>query len=70
MRGKLLEVAAALDRVARAEGSVDDDPRMRQIRQSLQVLCAQEPVDGRAEQVQMAFSLDYDPRWRERMMQP
>ena len=44
LRGKLIEVAAALDRVARAEGSVDDDPRMEQVRRSLELLASQTPA--------------------------
>jgi hypothetical protein len=63
LRGKLLEVAAALDRIARAEGPLDD-PRREQVRRSLEVLCCEEAATDRAEQVQMIFSLPYDPQWR------
>jgi hypothetical protein len=63
LRAKLLEVAAAMDRIGRGEGSVQDDLRMRQIRQALQVLAT---ADGNfAEQFQMVFSIPYNENWRE-----
>jgi hypothetical protein len=62
LRGKILEVAAALDRIARASGSAADDPRTAQIRKSLEVLA--QAGAGRAHDVQMVFSLPYDPQWR------
>jgi hypothetical protein len=65
LRGKLIEVAAALDRLARAEGSLAGDHRVQQIRRSLEILSGTAPGSDRAEQVQMAFSLPYDPGWRE-----
>ncbi len=64
LRGKLIEVAAVLDRVARAEGTVDNDPRMQQIRQALQALADSDGEDRRAERLLMLFSLPYDPQWR------
>ena len=63
MRAKLLEVAASLDRIARAEGAVDDDPRMKQVRAALSLLASGE--GDYAERFQMAFSLPYDENWRE-----
>ncbi len=65
LRGKLIEVAAALDRLVRADGSLADDPRMAQVRRGLEILSGTAEGPTRAEQVQMAFSLPYDPRWRE-----
>lgn len=65
LRGKLIEVAAALDRIARAEGSAEDDPRMRQIREILQTLCSTTEGVDRTERIQMLLSLPYDPQWRE-----
>ncbi len=62
LRGKLLEVAATLDRIARAEGDVAD-PRKEQVRRSLEVLCSPKGSD-RTEQIQMILSLPYDPNWR------
>jgi len=64
VRARLIEVAAALDRIDRAEGSVDEDSRMKQLGSSLALLAAER--DNRAEQLQMAFSLPYDSQWRER----
>ncbi len=64
VRARLLEVAAALDRIHRARGSVTEDPRMEQIQKSLALLANER--DDRAAQLQMAFSLPYDPEWRER----
>jgi hypothetical protein len=63
LRGKLLEVAAALDRISRA-GGVCDDPRVDQIRRSLELLAQPRETSDRAEQVQLVFSLPYDPQWR------
>ncbi|HEV3004186.1 MAG TPA: hypothetical protein VGX78_06975 [Pirellulales bacterium] len=64
IRAKILEVAAALDRLDRAEGFLDGDPRMAKLRQALAVLST--GGGDRAEQVQMIFSLPYDDGWRER----
>jgi hypothetical protein len=64
IRCKILEIAAALDRLDRADGSVNDDPRMRLLHESLQMLLTD---DGdRAEQVQMIFSRRYESTWREK----
>ena len=62
-RSKILELAAAFDRLSRAEGSVSDDPRMARLREALSVVLAA-PAD-RAEQVQMIFSRAYDDNWQE-----
>jgi hypothetical protein len=65
-RAKVLELAAALDRLDRAPRSASDAPdgRVAQVRQALEALL--EPGPGRAETVQRIFSLEYDPHWRER----
>lgn len=60
-RAKILELAAALDRLDRAEGDVGADPRMERIRRGLAVLA--EAGAGRAEKVQMIFSLAYQEGW-------
>jgi hypothetical protein len=65
LRGKLIEVAAALDRLARAEGALDDDPRMKQVRRTLEFLSNVVQGSDRAELVQMIFSLPYLAEWRE-----
>jgi len=62
-RSRLIDLAAALDRLDRANGSVADDPRMAQIRRSLEILADEAP--DRAEQLQRLFSLPYREDWRE-----
>jgi hypothetical protein len=57
IRCRLIELAAALDRIDRAEGAVVDDPRRLQIRRSLEILSAETDEPSRAERVQMEFSL-------------
>src|SRR5262249_59519153 len=72
LRGKILEVAATLDRLDRAPShhahGEAPDRRLAQLRQALESLL--EPGPGRAETVQRIFSLDYDPAWRERVAIP
>lgn len=63
IRARILELAAALDRLDRAAGSVDGDRRLEQIRRGLDVLDSSGP--GRAERVQMAFSLPYEEDWQQ-----
>lgn len=63
LRGKLLEAAAALDRIDRAPGDVAD-PRAEQLRRVLAMLAQGGRREDRAEQLQMIFSLPYDPNWR------
>jgi hypothetical protein len=67
IRAKLIELAAAFDRVDRGSGSVADDPRLEKIRQGLEVLLEDQP--GRAERIQMIFSRPYDPQWQTRYAQ-
>jgi hypothetical protein len=64
IRAKLLEVASALDRFDRSEGSLANDARRTQIQAAIQVLLR--PEDDRAEQVQLLFSRPYDHDWREK----
>ncbi len=59
-RCRILDLAAILDRIDRG-GEVPNDPRIGQLRQALDVLRWDKP--GRAEQVQMIFSLPYDADW-------
>ncbi len=63
-RHRILDVAAALDRIERGKGadSTRSGPRMAQMTEAIRLL-----VDGkpdRAERVQMIFSDSYDPNWR------
>jgi len=62
IRCKILELAAAFDRLERADGSVEEDPRMARLREALTTLLEQ-PSD-RAEQVQMIFSRPYEDDWQ------
>ena len=62
MRAKILQLAAAFDRLDRGEGSVSEDPRMKRIDEALQVL--QRPGADRAEEIQLIFSREYDENWR------
>ena len=66
IRCRLLDVAAALDRIARADGGdrVQADPRLAQIRRGIEIL-AGGGMD-RAEKIQMLFSDPYDPTWNRR----
>ena len=69
VRAKILEIAAALDRIERAgaagaEGSATEgqtDPRLERLRQALPIL--QQPGTDHAEQVLQHFSLEYDDGW-------
>ena len=64
IRCRILDIAAALDRIDRAAdpGSVSADPRVTKLREAVGLL-----TDGkgdRAVRVQMAFSDPYDENWR------
>lgn len=64
MRCKILELAASFDRLERADGDVQGDPRMGLIHEALEVLGA--AGEDRAQRIQMIFSRQYDESWRER----
>jgi hypothetical protein len=55
MRAKLIDIAASLDRIDRADGSIADDPRIDKISKAAEILKGDSP--NRAEQIQMLFSL-------------
>jgi phage-related protein len=61
IRSKILELAAALDRVERA-GSPVDQPLWNQIQQGLNHL--QSDQASRAERIQLLFSRPFDANWR------
>jgi hypothetical protein len=63
-RCKLLEVAAALDRIDRADGSVSEDPRREKVQRALAILA--EAKADRAERLQLLFSLNYDSDWQKK----
>jgi len=62
VRAKLLHLAAALDRLNRAAGDVDGDPRLEKIQRALAVL--ESPEGDRAERIQLIFSRPYESNWR------
>lgn len=64
IRAKVLEVAAALDRLDRAAGSVAHEARRAQLQAAIQILVRSE--DDRAEQVQLIFSRQYEGDWRKK----
>jgi len=64
IRCKILELAAAFDRLERADGSVEEDPRMARLREALTTLLEQS--QDRAEQVQMIFSRTYEDDWQKK----
>ena len=66
-RGKILDIAAVLDRIERAPTHHPEHPdaRLGQIRQAIEALCIPGPC--RAETIQMIFSQEYDRHWRERL---
>ncbi|HEU5118028.1 MAG TPA: hypothetical protein VFT74_15495 [Isosphaeraceae bacterium] len=67
IRARILELAAALDRLDRAPGrpGINPDRRLAEVRQALETLLVPEP--GRAETVQTIFSREYDPDWMRSM---
>ena len=65
IRAKILEVAAAFDRLERAAGDVSDDPRIARLHEAIKVVG--EPQEDRAEQVQLVFSRPYDETWKRTM---
>jgi hypothetical protein len=65
IRAKLIEIAAALDRIDRSDESADGNPRIEQIRQALVTILGTE--GDRAEQIQLIFSRLYDDQWREKL---
>ena len=65
IRGKILEVAASLDRLERAEGCISEDARIALITQGLQILL-NDADQSKAARIQMLFSRDYEGDWRQR----
>jgi hypothetical protein len=62
IRAKILEVGASLDRLDRAAGAANNDPRWHAIQAAISTL--QLPIDDRAEQIQLIFSRPYEDGWR------
>ena len=64
IRAKLIELAAILDRIDRADGEVDHDPRMLEIQKSLEVLSSLHGDNNRAAEIQMIYSRTFNAEWR------
>jgi hypothetical protein len=64
VRARILEIAAALDRLDRAPERPGHAPdrRLGQLRRAIEALLFPEP--DRAETIQCLFSLEYDPDWQ------
>lgn len=65
LRAKLLEIAAALDRLDRADASGNREPRTAKIRAAIETLLGTN--GNRAEQIQLVFSRPYMDDWREEL---
>ncbi|MBD16410.1 MAG: hypothetical protein CMJ72_14830 [Planctomycetaceae bacterium] len=64
VRAKILEIAAALDRMERASDHPQGrDSRWLQLQEAMEILL-QQNID-RTEQLQLHFSRPYDELWRE-----
>jgi hypothetical protein len=60
IRCRLIDLAAALDRIDRTSDTATDDRRLAQIHEGLAILQTAEP--GRAERIQMLLSLPMEDR--------
>jgi hypothetical protein len=65
LRAKLLEIAAALDRLERAGVAASNESRMAKIRAAIKVLL--DDGEDRAEQIQLVFSRIYEDDWKEKL---
>lgn len=64
LRAKLLDVAASLDRIDRADGSLQGDERMQLLAAGIAIIAKGDP--DRAHQIQHLFSRDFDPQWKQK----
>ncbi len=65
MRSKLIDIAAALDRIDHAaEGGEIDDPRRDRIDEAIRILLDDAQPAERAKRLQHLFSRPYDAQWR------
>ena len=64
-RAKIVELAATLDRIERASGSVDDSRNMQLLAQGMHILI--DDQIEKAKRVQLLMSRDYDPNWQNLM---
>ncbi|WP_169976555.1 hypothetical protein [Tautonia rosea] len=67
IRSRILDLAAALDRIDRASDRdrLTNDPRLAQCQTALQTLLRSDP--NRAELVQLLFSDPYQDDWRQQL---
>ncbi len=63
IRSHILDIAAALDRQDRADGDTRFDSRRQLLEEGLAIL--RSDSSDRAAKVQLLFSREYDPAWRE-----
>lgn len=61
MRARILELAASLDRIDRAEGDISKQPMIIKIRSGIEILG--DAASDRAKRVQMLFSREYEQDW-------
>jgi hypothetical protein len=64
IRARLLQIAAQLDRLDRAPDKLASEPRLEGIRRAIETLS--QPGPGRAEKIQLIFSLPYESEWKEK----
>ena len=62
VRARILEIAASLDRMDRADGDVSLDPNRQLLGRGVDLLLSEKP--DRAEQVQLLFSREYHDDWQ------
>jgi len=62
LRADLLQAAARLDRLDRADGSLADDPRIPALHRAIEVLAGPDPE--RSERIQLIFSRPYEEDWK------
>lgn len=79
IRAKLIEIAAVLDRIDRAAaettrnpaettGDIDNDPRRQRVEEAIGLLLQSNSQPGqRAATLQLLFSRQYDPNWRDQL---
>jgi hypothetical protein len=63
IRSHILDIAAALDRQDRADGDTRLDSQRQLLEEGLAIL--RSDSSDRAAKVQLLFSREYDPAWRE-----
>ena len=63
VRAKILEIAASLDRIQRAEGDVSKEKEYQLIKSAIELIATESESPIRAEKIQLLFSREYDPEW-------